>query len=195
MAKFGYNSLASTKVAYGVVTPLAVIGICMKVFGIVISIVVGVSLGGMPIIGYNMGAGNSKRVKETIKYILIINFIIGLVAFLIFELFPNFIINIFGSGNSYEYLEYARYCLRIFLGGIVLTCLIKSMSILLQSMGSSLKSTILALSRDVIFFVPAIILIANITESVVIMLWSAVIADLLAFITGVVLLRSELRKI
>ena len=91
-------------------------------------------------------------------------------------------------------MEYAKYCLNIFLGGIVFTCLIKSMSILLQSMGSSLKSTILALSRDVIFFVPAIIIIAKLSNSVVTMLWSAVIADNLAFITGAILLRSEIKK-
>ena len=192
--KFGYETLATTGKAYGVVTPLAVIGICMKVFGIVISIVVGVSLGGMPIIGYNMGARNTKRVKETIKYILIINTIIGLVAFIIFEIFPSFIINIFGSGNTQEYLEYAKNCLKIFLGGIILTCLIKSISILLQSMGSSFKSTLLALSRDVIFFVPAIIIIANISNNVVTMLWSAIVADVLAFITAVILLRSEFNK-
>lgn len=195
VGKYGYETLASSGVAYGVVTPLAVIGICMKVFGIVVSIVIGVSLGGMPIIGYNMGAGNIKRVKETIKYILITNLIIGLIAFFIFELFPSFIINIFGSGNTSEYMEFANYCLRIFLGGIVLTCLIKSMSILLQSMGSSVKSTILALARDVIFFVPAIILIASISHSVVIMLWSAIIADILAFITGTILLKSEFNRI
>lgn len=195
VGKYGYETLASSGVAYGVVTPLAVIGICMKVFGIVVSIVIGVSLGGMPIIGYNMGAGNIKRVKETIKYILITNLIIGLIAFFIFELFPSFIINIFGSGNTPEYMEFANYCLRIFLGGIVLTCLIKSMSILLQSMGSSVKSTILALARDVIFFVPTIILIASISHSVVIMLWSAIIADILAFITGTILLKSEFNRI
>lgn len=195
VAQYGYKTIASTNKPYGVVTPLAVIGICMKVFGIVISIVIGVSLGGMPIIGYNMGAGNTKRVKETIKYILLTNLIIGFIAFIIFELFPGFIINIFGNGNGKEYLEFANYCLRIFLGGIVLTCLIKTTSILLQSMGSSLKSTILALSRDVVFFVPAIILIANISHSVVTMLYSAIIADVLAFITGIILLKSELNKI
>ena len=195
VGRYGYNTLASTGVAYGVVTPLAVIGICMKVFGIVVSIVIGVSLGGMPIIGYNMGAKNIKRVKETIKYILIINLIIGLIAFILFEFFPTFIINIFGKGNSIEYLEYAKYCLRIFLGGIVFTCLIKSMSILLQSMGSSLKSTLLALARDVIFFVPAIIIIAMISHNVVTMLWSAIIADVLSFMMGMLLLWSELKKI
>ncbi len=194
VTKYGYTTLSSTGTAYGVVTPLAVIGICMKIFGIVVSIVIGVSLGGMPIIGYNMGAKNIKRVKETIKYILITNLIIGSIAFIIFQAFPTFIINIFGKGNSVEYLEYANYCLRIFLGGIILTCLVKSLSILLQSMGSSFKSTLLALSRDVIFFVPAIILIANISHSVVTMLWSAIIADVLSFILGVFLLKSEFKK-
>ena len=81
----------------------------MKVFGIVISIIVGVSLGGMPIIGYNMGAGNIKRVKETIKYILITNLIIGIIAFILFEVFPTFIINIFGKGNSFEYISWWYY--------------------------------------------------------------------------------------
>ncbi len=193
--KYGYMTIASSGVAYGVVTPLAVIGICMKVFGIVVSIVIGVSLGGMPIIGYNMGAGNIERVKKTIKYILITNLIIGIIAFVLFEFFPIFIISIFGSGNSKEYIEFANYCLRIFLGGIVFTCLIKSMAILLQSMGSSLKSTILSLTRDVIFFVPAILLISFISHNVVTMLWSAIVADILAFVTGIILLKSEFRKI
>ena len=194
VGKYGYTTVASTGVAYGVVTPLAVIGICMKVFGIVVSIVIGVSLGGMPIIGYNMGAKNIKRVKETIKYILITNFIIGCIAFIIFELYPTFIINIFGNDNSFEYLEYSKYCLRIFLGGIILTCMTKSLSILLQSMGSSFKSTLLALARDVIFFVPAIIIIATLSHSVVTMLWSSIIADILSFILGILLLKSELKN-
>ena len=194
VGKYGYKTVASTGVAYGVVTPLAVIGICMKVFGIVVSIVIGVSLGGMPIIGYNMGAKNIKRVKETIKYILITNFIIGCIAFIIFELYPTFIINIFGNDNSFEYLEYSKYCLRIFLGGIILTCMTKSLSILLQSMGSSFKSTLLALARDVIFFVPAIIIIATLSHSVVTMLWSSIIADVLSFVLGILLLKSELKN-
>ncbi len=194
VAKYGYITISSTSIPYGVVTPLAVIGICMKVFGIVISIIIGVSLGGMPIIGYNMGAGNIKRVKETVKYILITNLIIGSIAFVIFEFFPTFIINIFGNGNSIEYLEYSKYCLNIFLGGIILTCLIKSISILLQSMGASFKSTILALSRDVIFFVPSITIIAYLSKSVVIMLYSAIISDVLAFILGIILLKIEFKK-
>ena len=61
-------------------------------------------------------------------------------------------------------------------------------------MGSSLKSTLLALARDVIFFVPAILIIANISHSVVTMLYSAIIADVLSYIMGIILLKSELKK-
>ena len=61
-------------------------------------------------------------------------------------------------------------------------------------MGSSVKSTLLALARDVIFFVPAIIIIATLSHSVVTMLWSAIIADILAFILGYLLLKSELKN-
>ena len=195
VSKYGYMTYSSTGVVFGSVIPLAVIGNCMKVFGIAISIVVGVGLGGMPIIGFNMGAGNTKRVKETIKYVLIINGIIGAIAFALFQLFPTQIINIFGNGNSPEYIEYAKYCFKIFLGGIILTCLIKSTSMVLQAMGSGLKSTILALLRDIIFSVPLFILIATISQNVVTMMWASVISDILGFIVSAILLKTEFVKL
>ena len=58
-----------------------------------------------------------KMYKNFFKRIL--DFTLSLIAFIIFELFPGFIINIFGSGNGTEYMEFANYCLRIFLGGII----------------------------------------------------------------------------
>ena len=67
LSKYGYETFARTGMSFGSVIPLAVVGIVMKVFGIVVSIVIGISLGGQPIIGFNMGAGNSERVNETIK--------------------------------------------------------------------------------------------------------------------------------
>ena len=185
IVKFGHETIASTGEAFGSVIPLAVVGICMKVFGIVISIVIGTALGGQPIISYNMGAKNFERVRETCKLIIKINLLIGAISFILFEAFPGIIIQIFGRSASPEYLEFAEYCIRIFLGGIILTCFVKTTSILLQAMGKSFQSTLLALSRDVIFFVPAIILIANVSGSVVTMLWSAVVADVLASAVGV----------
>jgi Na+-driven multidrug efflux pump len=195
MTKYGYETIASTGEPYGAVIPLAVVGIVMKVFGIVVSIVIGISLGGQPIIGFNMGAGNTARVKETIRLITGRVLLVGLIAFLIFELFPDAVISLFGSHNTAEYVEYARLCIRIFLGGIILTCYIKSAAIILQSMGNSVKSTILALLRDVIVFVPASLIIAALSRSIVTMLWSAVISDVVAAVVGFFFVSTEIKKL
>lgn len=61
-------------------------------------------------------------------------------------------------------------------------------------MGNSIKSTILALLRDVIVFVPASIIIATISKSIVTMLWTAVIADIVAAIIGFIFVMTEIRK-
>lgn len=194
LSRYGYESFASTGVAFGSVVPLAVVGIVMKVFGIVVSVVIGISLGGQPIIGFNMGAGNSGRVKETVRVVLRLVLAIGTVVFLIFEFLPDMVISIFGKGNSPEYMEYARLCVRIFLSGIIMTCFIKSTSIILQSIGKSGKSTLLALLRDVIIFVPSSIILAAVSQNIVTMLWSALISDVISFVFAVVFLRMEMRK-
>ena len=194
LSKYGYGTFASTGEAFGSVIPLAVVGIVMKVFGIVISIVIGISLGGQPIIGFNMGAGNFARVKETARVILRLVLATGAAVFLIFEFLPDLVISIFGKGNSPEYIEYARLCVRIFLSGIIMTCFIKSAAIILQSIGKSGKSTILALLRDVIVFVPASIILATVSKNIVTMLWSALISDAVSFVVAVIFLREEMKK-
>lgn len=194
LLKYGYGTFASTGEAFGSVIPLAVVGIVMKVFGIVISIVIGISLGGQPIIGFNMGAGNFARVKETACVILRLVLAIGALVFLIFEFLPDLVISIFGKGNSPEYIEYARLCVRIFLSGIIMTCFIKSAAIILQSIGKSGKSTVLALMRDVIVFVPASIILATVSKNIVTMLWSALISDAVSFVVAVIFLREEMKK-
>ena len=194
LTRYGYMTYASTGVAYGAVIPLAVVGIVMKVFGIVVSIVIGISLGGQPILGYNMGAGNVSRVKETIQLITKLVLFVAIVSFLVFELAPDAVICLFGSHNTAEYMEYARLCIRIFLGGIILTCYIKSAAIILQSMGNSVKSTILALLRDVVIFVPASLIIAYFSKSIVTMLWAAVISDAVACVFAFLFVSSEIHK-
>ncbi len=194
ISKYGYETFASTGEAFGSVIPLAVIGIVMKVFGIVISVVIGISLGGQPIIGFNMGAKNVVRVKETIRVILRLVLALGIVVFLIFELLPDLVISIFGKGNSPEYIEYARLCIRIFLSGIIMTCFIKSVAIILQATGKSIKSTLLAMLRDLIIFVPAALILATASRNIVTMLWSALISDAFSFVVAVIFLRVEIKN-
>ena len=195
LGKYGYETYASTGVAYGAVTPLAVVGIVMKVFGIVVSVVIGISLGGQPIIGFNLGSGKMDRVKETIAVITKLILAVGTISFLIFELIPDAVIGLFGNNNTPEYMDYARLCIRIFLGGIILTCFIKSAAIMLQSMGNSFKSTLLALLRDVIIFVPASIVLAAVSHSIVTMLWAAVTSDVISAVNGFIFIRNTIKGI
>ena len=174
-----YGSLSK----YGADIPLSAIGIVMKVFGIVIALVIGTSIGGQPIIGFNYGAGNKKRVKETFKLIIRTNLIVGIVSFVIFQVFPQAIINIFGS-ESELYNEYALYCFRIYLSGITLTCITKTCSIYLQAIGKSFKSMFVSVMRDVVLFIPVLIIFAKMF-GIVGMLWAALVADVIAFIIAI----------
>lgn len=174
-----YGSLSK----YGADIPLSAIGIVMKVFGIVIALVIGTSIGGQPIIGFNYGAGNKKRVKETFNLIIRTNLSVGVIAFIIFQVFPQAIINIFGS-ESELYNEYALYCFRIYLSGITLTCITKTCSIYLQAIGKSFKSMFISVMRDVVLFIPALIVLAKMF-GIVGMLWAALVADVIAFIIAI----------
>lgn len=174
-----YGSLSK----YGADIPLSAIGIVMKVFGIVIALVVGTSIGGQPIIGFNYGAGNKKRVKETFNLIIRTNLSVGVIAFIIFQVFPQAIINIFGS-ESELYNEYALYCFRIYLSGITLTCITKTCSIYLQAIGKSFKSMFISVMRDVVLFIPALVVLAKMF-GIVGMLWAALVADVIAFIIAI----------
>lgn len=178
---------------YGADIPLSAIGIVMKVFAIVIAFAVGIAVGGQPIVGYNYGAGRYDRVLETLKGILLANVVVGLIATALFELCPMAIISLFGS-ESDLYNQYAVLCFRVYLAGILLCCIQKASSIFLQSMGKPLQSTLLSLARDVIFFVPGLVLLAP-RYGVVGMLWAAPIADVLAILATAILIRREVRAI
>lgn len=131
--------------------PMAVIGIVMKFFQIVISIAIGLAAGCIPIVGYNIGAGRNDRVKELFKKLLIVEFVAGLIATLIFELFPEQLIGIFGAGNeSVYYQEFAVRCIWIFLSLLPLSCLNKGTTIFLQSLGKAGQSTALSMLREIV---------------------------------------------
>ena len=80
--------------------PMAVVGIVMKFFQIVISISVGMAAGCIPVVGYNIGAGRKDRAKGLFTYLLTAEAIVGAVALVIVELFPNQLIAIFGAPGS-----------------------------------------------------------------------------------------------
>ena len=168
----------------------SVITLAFKVFGIIVSIVVGIASGGQPIIGYNYGAKQFDRVKTALKYMMIATVIVGVVATLIFELFPKLFIYIFGDGGQGVdpelYTQFTYLTFRIYLGTILLTCVIKVLAIFFQSIGSPAKATLISMARDVIFLVPLSIGFAF-AGGIDLLLWSAPVSDALGFILAIVL--------
>ena len=132
--------------------PMAVVGIVMKFFQIVISIVVGMAAGCIPVVGYNMGAGLKDRVKKLFTTLLIAEASVGLVALIIVEVFPQGLIGIFGAANeSSYYTDFAIKAFRIYLCMMVFACVNKACFIFLQAMGKALESTALSMVREIVF--------------------------------------------
>lgn len=154
LASYGAESI------YGADIPIAVMGITMKVFTIVINIVVGLTVGAQPILGYNYGAGKYDRVKEAFKIVILGTLAVGAIATVIFEFFPDLVINIFGVENDL-YLEFARKMFRIFLSLVIATVSIKAISIFFQAVGEPKKATISSLTRDLICFVPLCLILPH----------------------------------
>ncbi len=132
--------------------PMAVVGIVMKFFQIVISVVIGMAAGCIPVVGFNMGAGQKGRVKELFTRLLISEVCAGAAALLIAEVFPGALIRIFGAANeSIYYTEFAVKSFRIYLCMIVPACVNKATFIFMQAMGRAVESAALSMVREIVF--------------------------------------------
>ena len=178
---------------YGADIPLTVVGIVMKVFQIVVSVCIGIAAGSQPVIGYNYGAGEYKRVRELFLTIVKAEMIVGLVALILFEAFPLQITAIFGSEDGL-YNEFAMLSFRIFLSMIVLTCIQKSVSVFLQALGKPVMSMGLSLLREFVLSVPLAIVLP-IFFGVEGALYSAPIADIGSMIAVVIMSVIMLREL
>lgn len=180
---------------YGSEIPLTATGIVMKVNQILISILVGISVGAQPIIGFNYGAKNYLRVKKALDIAIIASEVVSILAFLLFQFSPMTVVSLFGSEEGL-YNEFAVMAFLIFLLLCPLTGFQAVIAVYLQAVGKPLKSAILSLSRQIIFYIPAALLLPM-ALGVTGVLWTGPVADGLAFLLSVAFLlyeRSQLKK-
>ena len=172
---------------YGADIPLTTLGIVMKVNMIVTAFVMGLSTGSQPIFGYNYGSGQKDRVKQAFRIVLIIATAFLVLAFCVFQFAPMSIVRLFGS-ESDLYNEFAVKCFRIYL----LMCPINGLQmvtrILFQSIGKPIQAVALSLARQIVFLViPTIVL--PMFMGVEGALWASPLAETLAFIMALILLK------
>lgn len=174
---------------YGEDIPLAVCGIVMKTNAILLSIIVGISQGVQPIIGFNYGARKYDRVKQAYLLAIRWNFVISAVGFLLFQLFPRPIISIFGSGEEL-YFDFAVLFMRTFLFMVIVNGVQVLSSSFFTAIGKALKGLLLSLTRQVFFLIP-LILILPLWLGIFGVLLAGPIADFIAFVVSVLLVKKE----
>ena len=168
--------------------PMAVVGIVMKFFQIVISIVVGMAAGCIPVVGYNIGAGRRDRVRKLFTALLIAEASVGAAAIIIVEVFSRELIGIFGAENeSVYYTDFAVRAFRIYLCMMVLACVNKACFIFLQAMGKALESTMLSMVREIVFGVGFAVLLP-LQFGLDGVLFSMPLSDFLTFLIAVYLI-------
>lgn len=175
--------------------PMAVVGIVMKFFQIVISIAVGMAAGCIPVVGYNIGAGRRDRARRLFGCLLAAEAAVGAVALLVVELLPVQLIDLFGAANeSVYYTQFAVRSFRIYLCMMVFACINKGTFIYLQSLGKALASTALSMVREVVFGVGFALLLPRFfgLDGV---LYSMPVSDILTFIIAAVLIRRTWREL
>ena len=178
---------------YGEDIPLAACGIVMKTNAILLSVIVGISQGVQPIIGFNFGAGKYDRVRQAYRMAIGWNFAVSAVGFCLFQFFPAPIISLFGDGEPL-YFEFAILFMRTFLFMVLVNGVQLLSSNFFTAIGKALKGLLLSLTRQVFFLIPLIFLLP-LRFGIFGVLLAGPIADFVAFVVSVVLVSRELKAL
>ena len=154
LRKYGAQSV------YGESIPIAVAGIVMKISQLVFSVVIGLSQGTQPIESFNYGAKKYDRVKKAFFMAAGIAVGFSFIAFILFQTIPRQILSVFGDGTP-EYFEYGEHFLRRFLFFSWIVALQPVASTFFSSIGKSMKGVFLSLTRQIIFFLPALLILPH----------------------------------
>ena len=194
LRKYGALDPVFSQAAYAQI-PMAVVGIVMKFFQIVISIAVGMAAGCIPVAGYNIGAGRKDRALALFTLLFKCEALVGLIALAIVELFPQQLIALFGAANeSAYYTAFAVKSFRVYLCMMVLATVNKGTFIYLQAIGKALASTMISLIREVVFGV-GFALVLPLFFGLDGVLYSMPVSDLLTFLIAAAVIRKVYREL
>lgn len=154
------NSLVyyGNKSAVGGDVALSAMGIVMKLAMILASVCIGIGIGSQTIFGFNFGAEKYHRIKHLFKNAVAAATVSVLIGWLVCQLFPGLIVNLFGGGNS-AFVNFAEKCLRIYLFGIFCAGFQIVATNYFQATGQPLKASVLSMLRQLLLLVPLILIL------------------------------------
>ncbi len=181
MGKYGANTVYGSEIA------ISVYGMMMKIYQIAHSMFVGVSSATQPIYGFNYGAKQFGRVRQTFKTAVIAAFFISGIWYLIFKFLPRQLAYVF-VGQNELYLEFSEHCFKLFMAAFFLYAIPMVISSFFQAIGKPLKSLIISLSRHAVFLIPLSICLSGLFGlGLDGALYAAPISDVLTFILAALL--------
>lgn len=163
---------------------VAAMGIVLKINMIVLLVMIGFAFGAQPLIGYNYGAKNTKRLKEIIKFDLLVEIIFALCTSVTLALFTPSFIKIFMNDSTI--IQSGTLMLRFLLLSSPCVGIILVFTTLFQSEGKALPALLLSIGRQGVVFVICIIVLSHIFGYYGI-ICSQTIADILTAIMALVL--------
>ena len=177
---------------YGNDIPIAVAGIVAKVNIIFVSIIIGLVQGAQPIFGFNYGAKDYNRVRETMRYMMKYAIIISVVFFAVFEIFPKQIVATFGNGNEL-YFEFAVRYMRFFLLFTFINGIHISSSTFFSAIGKPKIGVTVALTKQMIILLPMLLTLSHFfgIDGII---YATPITDICAFSVSLFFLTREFRR-
>lgn len=149
-----YGSLSP----YGSEIPLASVGAISKLSMLFLSFPIGIGQGCQPIVGFNYGAKNYQRVRQTYRLAVTIATGIAVVAFLAFQLFPAQLLGIFGKGDPL-YLDFAVRYMRVFLLLTFVNGIQPVTANFFTSIGKATRGILISMTRQILFLLPLILIL------------------------------------
>ena len=177
---------------YGESIPIAVGGIVMKVSQLCFGIIIGISQGSQPIESFNYGARKYNRVRRAYGLALAAGAVVGVLSFLMYQLFPRQLLGLFGEGTA-EYFECGIKFFRIFLFFSFANFMQPITSTFFTSLGKPIKGVFLSLTRQVIFLIP-LMLILPLFVGFDGLLYAGPIADFFAMLAAILMAGQEFRN-
>lgn len=178
-------------IRYGGDLAVGAYGIINRISFLFVMIVVGLNQGMQPIVGYNYGAKQYARVNEVLKKTIIWATVVMTFGFIVIELFPRTVVNIFTTDQTLVSL--AAQGLRIVFMIFPLIGFQMVVSNFFQSIGMAGKAIFMSLSRQIIFLLPLLIILPRF-YGVNGIWYSMPISDFIASITAFIMLLLQFRK-
>jgi putative MATE family efflux protein len=144
--------------AYGGDMALSALGIMMSIATLLLMPLLGISQGAQPLIGYNYGARQYERVKETLTKAIIAGTCIALVFYLVIHIWPNQIVGLFSEDNP-TLTQMTTRAMLVYFAMLPILAFQILCSTYFQAVGKPVQSAILSLSRQVLLFIPLLLIL------------------------------------